>query len=100
MIKKVCGFFLLILALTFSIAIAAVDINKADVATLKNLPGIGETKAKAIVEYREKNGPFKTVQDLDKVKGIGPKMMEKLKDQVTVGAGTQAPSTPATKPAK
>lgn len=96
--KKIFGFFFLMLMLTFSIAIAAVDINKADVAALTTLPGIGETKAKAIVEYREKNGPFKTVQDLDKVKGIGPKMMEKLKDQVTVGTATQ--SAPAAKPTK
>ena len=55
-----------------------VDINKADAATLaKELTGIGLAKAHAIVEYREKNGPFKNADDLGKVKGIGDKMVER-----------------------
>ena len=61
-----------------------VNINTADEAALKSLKGIGEKKAKAIIEYRQKNGPFKTVDDLGKVKGIGDKRLGKLKDQVTV----------------
>ncbi len=98
--KKVFSLVVFMVMLAFSIAVAAVDLNKADVAALTSLPGIGEAKAKAIVEYREKNGPFKSVQDLDKVKGIGPKMMEKLKDQVTVGTAPQAQVAPAAKSAK
>ena len=54
-----------------------VDINKADAATIaKELNGIGLNKAQAIVAYREKNGPFKTAEDLNKVKGIGAKTLE------------------------
>ena len=65
-------------------AIAGVNINKADVATLDSLPGIGAAKATAIVEYRSEHGNFKSVDDLPKVKGIGPKLMEKILDKVTV----------------
>ena len=55
-----------------------VDINRADAATIaKELNGVGAAKAKAIVEYREKNGSFKTADDLSKVKGIGAKMIER-----------------------
>jgi competence protein ComEA len=54
-----------------------VDINKADAKTIaKELDGIGLTRAQAIVEYREKNGAFKSVEDLKKVKGIGAKTLE------------------------
>jgi competence protein ComEA len=61
-----------------------VNINTADEASLEALKGIGKTKAKAIIEYRQKNGPFKTVDDLKNVKGIGDKLAAQLKDQVTV----------------
>lgn len=54
-----------------------VDINKADAATIaKELQGVGLSRAQAIVAYREKNGAFKTVEDLRKVKGIGAKTLE------------------------
>ncbi|HEV8715279.1 MAG TPA: ComEA family DNA-binding protein [Candidatus Binatia bacterium] len=65
-------------------AVAKVNINTADQATLVSLKGVGKKRAQAIIEYREKNGPFKTVNDLTKVKGIGDKQFTKLKDQVTV----------------
>jgi len=63
-----------------------IDINSASVAELATLPGIGEAKAKAIVEYRAAD-PFKTVEDLKKVKGIGEKTLEALRPDLTVGAG-------------
>jgi len=66
-------------------AFAAVDINTATAKEITALPGIGPAKAQAIVDYRAKNGPFKTKKDLTKVKGIGPKMLEKLGDNITVG---------------
>jgi competence ComEA-like helix-hairpin-helix protein len=66
-------------------AFAAVDINTAGEAELDKLPGIGPTKAKAIVEDRAKNGPFRSVEDLKRVKGIGDKTFEDLKGQITVG---------------
>jgi comEA protein len=63
-----------------------VDLNTAKADQLSALPGIGEKKAGAIVEYRVKNGPFATVEDLLKVKGIGEKLLEKIKPLVTVSA--------------
>jgi competence protein ComEA len=63
-----------------------VDINRADAATIaKELNGVGASKAKAIVDYREKNGGFKTADDLAKVKGIGPKMIERNRANIKTG---------------
>jgi competence protein ComEA len=61
-----------------------VNINQADASTLDSLPGIGPSKAAAIIEYRETNGPFQKVEDLMNISGIGEKTFEKLKDQITV----------------
>jgi competence protein ComEA len=61
-----------------------VNINTADEAALTSLKGVGKTKAKAILDYRQKNGPFKSVDDLKNVKGIGDKTLAKLRDQITV----------------
>jgi competence protein ComEA len=61
-----------------------VNINTADEAALVALKGIGKGKAKAIIEYRQKNGPFKSVDDLTKVKGIGNKTLAHLREQLTV----------------
>jgi competence protein ComEA len=63
---------------------AKVNLNKADENGLQTLPGIGPAKAKAIIEYREKNGPFKTIEDLKNISGFGEKTFEKLKDLVEV----------------
>jgi competence protein ComEA len=59
-----------------------IDINHATAQQLDELPGIGPAKAAAIVADRELNGPFRSVDDLDRVKGIGPKMLEKLRASV------------------
>ena len=67
-------------------AAGPIDINTADAAALQTLPGIGKTKAAAIIAHREANGPFATVDDLKNVKGIGEKTLEELKEQITVGA--------------
>lgn len=63
---------------------AKVNLNKADETELQTLPGIGPAKATAIVEYRETNGPFKTIKDLKNISGIGDKTFEKLKDHIDV----------------
>ena len=63
---------------------AAVNINTADTALLMTLPGIGETRARAIIEYRESCGSFTCIEDLMKVSGIGKAIFEKLKEKVTV----------------
>jgi competence protein ComEA len=60
------------------------DLNKADLNELQNLPGIGPAKAAAIIEYREKSGKFKAVEDLKNITGIGDKTFEKLKDLIVV----------------
>ena len=62
-----------------------VDLNTADAEELMTLPGIGETRAKAIVAYREEHGPFTYVEDLIQVPGIGEGILEGLMDHVTVG---------------
>jgi competence protein ComEA len=66
-------------------AVGKVNLNAADAATLKReLNGIGEVKAKAIVEYREANGPFASVDELLEVKGIGQATLEKNRDKLSV----------------
>lgn len=61
-----------------------VNINTADATTLQTLSGIGEKRAADIINYRETNGLFETVDDLDQVSGIGEKTMEKLRPLITV----------------
>lgn len=61
-----------------------ININKASQAELETLSGIGPAKATAIIEYREKSGPFQKLEDLMSVNGIGEKTFEKLVDQITI----------------
>lgn len=75
---------------------ATVNINTASAAQLEELPGIGAKTAQRIVEFRQKNGPFRKVEELMNVKGIGEKSFLKLKPHLSVGspkadkpAGTQ-----------
>lgn len=62
-----------------------VNLNTADVSALDTLPGVGPTTAKKIVDDRAANGPFRTVEDLMRVPGIGAKRLEDLRDLVTTG---------------
>lgn len=66
-----------------------IDLNLADVATLQQLKGIGLKRAQAIVQYREQHGGFKQIAELGKIKGIGNKLVKKLKRKITLG-GNQA----------
>lgn len=60
-----------------------VNVNTASQKELESLPGIGEVLAQRIIEYRETHGPFQTPEDLLKVRGIGPKKLEKIRDRIT-----------------
>ncbi len=62
-----------------------ININTADLATLEKLPGIGEVKANAIIQYRKEHNGFKTIHEITRVSGIGEKTFEKIKDLITVG---------------
>jgi competence protein ComEA len=64
---------------------ANVNINTADAETLiLELKGIGQKRAQAIIAFREQNGPFKSIDDLAKVKGISKKIVEQNRDKITV----------------
>ncbi|MDF2662454.1 MAG: competence protein ComEA-like protein with helix-hairpin-helix repeat region [Paenibacillus sp.] len=63
----------------------AIDINRASAAELQQLPGIGPSKAKAIIDYRTAGGGFKSPEELMKVKGIGEKTFEQLKPRIHIG---------------
>lgn len=99
-------FFAALLSLMFSItAFAAVNANTATQQELESVKGIGPVKAKAIIDYRTKNGPFKSFADLEKVQGLGAKSLEKLKTELVVTGGAAkaaakpAAATAAAKPA-
>lgn len=80
-------------------ALAAININTASQQELESLNGIGPAKAKAILDYRAKRGPFKTVDELNNVPGIGDKTLEKLrKDIVVSGKGAVPLARPGTAP--
>lgn len=86
----------LLLSLTTGFAFAqsaSININTANSTSLATLSGIGQSKAEAIVEYREANGPFASTQDLANVKGIGPRTVEKNAVRLTT-QDTNKPKAP------
>jgi competence protein ComEA len=66
-------------------AAVVVNLNTASSAELETLPGVGAKMAARIIEYRQKKGPFKKIEELMNVQGIGEKNFLKLKPQLTVG---------------
>ena len=85
--KKI--FLILVASLAFATAAFAgqINLNTASESELEALKGVGPVKAKAILDYRAKNGPFKTVGDLEKVPGFGKKTVDKLSTDLTVTGG-------------
>ena len=82
-------------------AYATVDLNTASSSELQSVKGIGPKKAEAIIEFRKKNGQFKSVDDLDKVPGFGKATVDKVKKDITVGnAKAAAAGKPADKMVK
>jgi competence protein ComEA len=83
--------FLLAVAMCFAfsgMAVAAVNINTATKEELTSLKGVGEKRAQEIIDYRKKNGDFKSIDDLQKVPGIGPGLMKQIRSDVTVTGKT------------
>lgn len=72
-------------------AFAPVDLNRAGTEELEELPGFGPALAQRILEFREKNGKFKTVQELLRVPGLGPKKLARIKSKVYVSQGVVGP---------
>ncbi|WP_321841306.1 ComEA family DNA-binding protein [Paraburkholderia bannensis] len=99
MLKKLLMLFLAIgFSLSAALAIAGVEVNSADETSLESVKGIGPVHAKAIIDERTKNGPFKDADDLvNRVKGIGPKSVQNLEAAGLTINGSFAP--PAGKPA-
>ena len=89
--RSLTQFCILIGLLAVKSALAGVvDINHADAATIaKELQGIGPAHAQAIVEYRDKHGAFKSVDELRNIKGIGQKVLEKNRANIRLGDATK-----------
>jgi len=79
---------LILLLFIAAAAGAAVNINTATKHELASLKGLGDKRAQEIVDYRTKYGPFKTVDDLGKVPGIGPAFVKRIRSQITIGDKT------------
>jgi competence protein ComEA len=80
---------LLVICFLFSgIAAAVVNINTATKEELTSIKGVGEKRAQEIIDYRKKNGNFKSIDDLEKVPGVGPGLMKRIRSQVTVTGKT------------
>jgi competence protein ComEA len=76
-----------------------VNVNTADAATLeRELDGVGPVKAQAIVEFRQKNGPYRSAEDLLKVQGIGERVLEQNRPNLRFDKAAPAPATAPNKP--
>src|SRR6185437_15211250 len=90
----------LVLLVASSVALAAVNINTATKEQLDALPGIGPVKAQAIIDYRNANGPFRSPEDVMKVRGIKEGEFGKIRDQISVSGATSVPAGAAREPAR
>jgi competence protein ComEA len=83
--RNLIGGLLLLAGMIAFPVLAAVNINTATQSELEAVKGLGPSKAKAIISYREANRGFKTVDELDNVKGFGKASVDKLKSELSVG---------------
>ena len=97
--KKVALALVVFLSISLN-AIAGVNINTATQAELESLDGIGPIKAQSIINYRKKNGGFKSVDDLKQVEGIGNATLENLRKNISVSGPTTAIAPKANKAVK
>jgi len=83
-----------VLSASLAVRAGPVNVNTADAAQIaKELKGVGLARAQAIVQFRDRNGPFKSAEDLRKVKGFGPKMLERNRANIRVGSsGSSRPA--------
>ncbi len=81
----------LVLLCVARLAWAGVDINTAPQSALEAVRGIGPVKARAIIDYRNAHGPFKSVDDLDRVRGFGKATIEKMRSELEVDAVANTP---------
>ena len=93
-LSKILGLFFI----SANLAFAAVNLNTATQAELESLKGVGPAKAKSIIEYREQNGAFQSVDDLKKVKGFGDKNVESLRNDLHVGENPEKGQIVPSKP--
>jgi competence protein ComEA len=84
--KKLIGGMLVLAGMIAFPVFAVVNINTATLSELEAVKGLGPAKAKAIVSYREANGGFKSLDELDNVKGFGKVSVDKLKGELSIGA--------------
>ena len=85
--KKIAGCILVLAGLIALPAFAEVNINTATQSELESVRGLGPAKAQAIISYREANGSFKKLDELDNVKGFGKASVDKLRGELSIGAG-------------
>lgn len=83
--KNLIGGMLLLVGMFAFPVLAVVNINTATQSELEAVKGLGPSKAKAIISYREANGGFKSVDELDNVKGFGKASVDKLRNEFSVG---------------